>query len=265
MRDLKTLPQAIVLPRLDGKGVVEYKLEYNGLPSQCGRCRSTKHLVRFCPKRDFKARRGHFQQKKFNPPKEAPPPSAPKESQIEEAAPPKAQPTEEEVPIEPQPTENHLEKPTHQILKEGATAIHMQRSDNQATTDNPTHQKTLNFDQDFAPDLQPNEMNFPQLTPLQSSEPETPDRKTKTPIHREEESIQAERVPLQEAETTPPIFVWRRKDTMEEQQTTKGKETLKRPDSAPITRHGYRSGRLADDFWTTLNIPNTPHDIRKRL
>ena len=61
VRDLKTLPQAVVLPRLNGEGEVEYKLEYNGLPSQCGRCRSTEHLVRFCPKKEFKIRRGTYQ------------------------------------------------------------------------------------------------------------------------------------------------------------------------------------------------------------
>jgi hypothetical protein len=45
VRDLKTLSQSVVLPILDGEGVVEYKLEYIRLPNQCGRCRSTKHLV----------------------------------------------------------------------------------------------------------------------------------------------------------------------------------------------------------------------------
>ena len=60
VRDLKTLPQSVILPRLDGEGVVKYKLEYSGLPSQCGRCRSTDHLVRFCPKKDFKPSSGAY-------------------------------------------------------------------------------------------------------------------------------------------------------------------------------------------------------------
>lgn len=37
------------------------------------------------------------------------------------------------------------------------------------------------------------------------------------------------------------------------------------PDSAPITRQGYRTGRLAEDFWGTLGIPNTPSSTRKTL
>ena len=36
-------------------------------------------------------------------------------------------------------------------------------------------------------------------------------------------------------------------------------------DSAPITRQGYRTGRLAEDFWATTNIPNTPPSPRKTL
>lgn len=67
VRDLKTLPQSVVLPRLDGEGVVEHKLVYSGLPIQCGRCRSTEHSVRFCPKKDLKLRRGTYQPRKPQP------------------------------------------------------------------------------------------------------------------------------------------------------------------------------------------------------
>ena len=48
--DLGNLPHAVVIPRLDGEGVVEYKLEFSGLPNQCGRCRSKDHQVKHCPK-----------------------------------------------------------------------------------------------------------------------------------------------------------------------------------------------------------------------
>lgn len=41
----------MVIPRLDGDATVEYRLEFNGLPKQCGRCRAHDHLVRNCPKR----------------------------------------------------------------------------------------------------------------------------------------------------------------------------------------------------------------------
>lgn len=43
IRDRNTLPHTAVLPRLDGEGVVEYTLEYSGLPNQYGRCRSREH------------------------------------------------------------------------------------------------------------------------------------------------------------------------------------------------------------------------------
>lgn len=33
VKDLNTLPHTIVVPRLDGEGVVEYTLEYSGLPT----------------------------------------------------------------------------------------------------------------------------------------------------------------------------------------------------------------------------------------
>lgn len=50
VQDLQRLPQMVVIPRLDGEGIVEYSLEYSGLPNQCGRCRGHDHLVRNCPK-----------------------------------------------------------------------------------------------------------------------------------------------------------------------------------------------------------------------
>jgi hypothetical protein len=34
IKDLDTIPHTIFFPRLDGEGVVEYALEYNGLPNQ---------------------------------------------------------------------------------------------------------------------------------------------------------------------------------------------------------------------------------------
>ena len=49
-KDLNNLPQTVVIPRLDGEGMVEYELEFSGLPHQCGRCRSRDHQVRHCPK-----------------------------------------------------------------------------------------------------------------------------------------------------------------------------------------------------------------------
>ena len=51
VQDLHRLPQAVVIPRLDGERTVEYTLEYSGLPNQCGRCQGHDHLVRNCPKK----------------------------------------------------------------------------------------------------------------------------------------------------------------------------------------------------------------------
>lgn len=81
----------------------------------------------------------------------------------------------------------------------------------------------------------------------------------------------------QTMEKTPtPVFVWRSKppndDSPRTQETTtdKGKAKAKpnipkAPDSTPITRQGYRTGRLAEDFWTALDIPNIPPSPRKTL
>ena len=43
----------------------------------------------------------------------------------------------------------------------------------------------------------------------------------------------------------------------------KGKDKL--PESTPLTRQGYRSGRLAEDFWTAIGVPNTPTSNPKML
>ena len=44
----------------------------------------------------------------------------------------------------------------------------------------------------------------------------------------------------------------------------KGKQ-VRTPDSTPLTRQGYRSRRLADDFWLALKTPHTPLSPRKTL
>lgn len=54
VRDTNNLPQTVVLPSLDDEGELEYKLEYSGLPNQCGRCRALDHQVRHCPRRELK-------------------------------------------------------------------------------------------------------------------------------------------------------------------------------------------------------------------
>lgn len=51
VQDIQTLPLTVDIPRLDGTGVIEFKLEYSGLPNQCGRCRSHEHHVKHCPRK----------------------------------------------------------------------------------------------------------------------------------------------------------------------------------------------------------------------
>jgi hypothetical protein len=97
------------------------------------------------------------------------------------------------------------------------------------------------------PELLPTETNFPHLSsPVPMQTP--PQQSTQQP-------------------GTPHTFIWRKKPTADETTTDKGKSKLKTPAAAsvPLTRQGYRSGRLADDLWDVLNIPNTPATARKKL
>jgi hypothetical protein len=55
------------------------------------------------------------------------------------------------------------------------------------------------------------------------------------------------------------------KNAEEDHTIGKGKEKARVNESAPITRQGYRSGQLAEDFWKALGTPNTPQTHRKRL
>ena len=65
-------------------------------------------------------------------------------------------------------------------------------------------------------------------------------------------------------------FVWGSRPSPSEHQNKggekgKGKLVSQTPESTPITRQGYRSGRLADDFWIALNTPHTPASFRKTI
>jgi hypothetical protein len=212
--DLSTIPHTVILPRLDGEGVVEYALEYSGLPNQCGRCRSKDHQVRHCPK----IRRR--EQMPNNAAEAEPVRKLNLETNIREHI------TSEE------PTEQQNNTTTPII----ATSI-----PDPATPVLPSPE----CNNIFPAELQPNDHNFPQLTSP------TPGTSRHTP---------------REQETTP-TFVWSSKQIAECQATGKGKEPAQtpRPESAPITRQGYRSGRLADDFWAVIGVPGTPQSQKKKL
>ena len=101
-------------------------------------------------------------------------------------------------------------------------------------------------DFDFAT-LKPDDINFPKLKTLSPTQ------------HRQHESDPS-------ARSTESQFVWKSQHiaaSIPKSEGVKGKGKL--PDSTPITRQGYRTGRLAEDFWTNLGMPNTPPATAKKL
>lgn len=69
-----------------------------------------------------------------------------------------------------------------------------------------------------------------------------------------------------ESETTS-AFVWIIKPPTTASAKGKEKEKTqpKNPDSTPLTRQGYRTGRLAEDFWTVVGMSHTPNTLKKKL
>lgn len=121
--------------------------------------------------------------------------------------------------------------------------------------------------EDIPATLLPDDINFPRLP--------SPARRLSSPPSRAG-SPSASQVHTPPTFEITPIFVWRNKPPNEEirhivePQTDKGKSKAKPnipriPDSTPITRQGYRTGRLTEDFWGALGIPNTPPFTRKTL
>ena len=253
VKDLNDLPQTIIVPRLDREGEVEYTLEYSGLPSQCGRCRSRDHPVRYCPKKEVKlysktSNRNTQPAPKSKPiapdkpiaivkPIEEPLPSidAGAESQESPTAPEIEQPKASDDPPQLTTDTTDLGPDTHSPLEESEVTP-------EATTDGMPQATDI----DPPPELQPNEENFPRL-----SSP-GPSHKSPPPS------------PCTQQPSTPQAFIWRQKPTTPASVANKGKEKAQ-VESTPITRQGYRSGRLADDFWSVLNIPGTPSSQKKKL
>ena len=245
VKDLHTLPQVIVVPRLDGKGTAKYTLEFSGLPHQCGRCRSREHQVRHCPRKE------HIRNRV---PKTNPAPH-----------PPHSTPAQVQPPVdnEQQEAEKALSPTKHVAHDAPSTEPQAPASPHQmpSTTTEPssssvsptTQQEGSNAD----PGLHTNELNFPKL----------PSAKRTTT--QEAELGHTPNVPVNV--DSPPHFVWRSKPpTIQPEETdpaeeTKGKAVAKATNSTPITRQGYKTRRLADDFWSTLNPPNARKSARKTL
>ena len=118
--------------------------------------------------------------------------------------------------------------------------------------------------------LLPDEINFPRLPSLASHSLASPARQTTTTS-----PIPQIKTPQTTEKPAPPAFIWGPQPREDPQQigetlTDKGKLKAKHsipriPDSAPITRQGYRSGCLAEDFWAALGVPNVPLSSRKTL
>ena len=237
VKDLNHLPKTIKVPRLDREGVVTHKLEYSGFPNQCGRCRSRDHQVRNCPKKETKPPRPD----PLN--NDQPAANADQPGNNEEA-----RPEAQEIPPVADTRKESTEEPTQTSQEEEGTATQEQTDPNQPSSEDPAPDPKLQPEEPdpYPPELQPTEENFPQLN--------SPGTGAKSPPH----------ATTTQQPVTPKAFVWRQKAAASTSSETKGKEKVK-AESTPITRQGYRSGRLADDFWEVLNIPGTPSTQKRKL
>jgi hypothetical protein len=250
VKDLDNLPHTVVIPRLDGKGSKEYALEFSGLPNQCGRCRSREHQVRFCPRKEFTGRQQRVTGRRIEqtrPPMHTTPnctsnPPPTRTSDLEQPGTAEESQAKETSPQPEQP----------ETSKAGEESYSPKAEDRGDTcTADPRHkpitaQPTEQDEAAEASTLHPDEVNFPKLP---------------SPKRKADQRETPEPTP-----TTPPPtqFVWCNTPATHKE-GEKGKQVTKAPDSAPITRQGYRSGRLTEDFWVALQTPNTPTSQRKTL
>ena len=255
MRDLHTLPQAIVIPRLDGHGTIEYSLEFSGLPHQCGRCRSHDHQVRHCPRKEHPRKRDpkpHPIQLQTHSSSNTNEPTPSIVTPLDTKDEPNCQGQEgADQPIPTTPPA-HAEPPSPVGAQQLDTVTAAEVTPNSATHEVPPNTTSQDTE------LRTNDINFPKLP-----------SSNKNPAIEGEDNSTATTSPS--SDTPLAHFIWRSKPpslTQEEPEGSreaKGKAIAKASDSTPITRQGYRTGRLADDFWTTMNPPNTPQSQRKTL
>ena len=273
VRDLHQLPQTVVIPRLDGDGTVEYQLEFSGLPKQCGRCRAHDHLVKNCPKKtpaggkkkegfaahnvpDFgsepaktpesdRTQEGGREDTKKQPPKEA--------THIQDNSLVESNNTSTDQPKVQEITPQRA--PQQKIHRSHSAEVAAGRSPSPPKVAASPHSAGNNAiatpDQLENNPLKPDDINFPKL-----QSPALVPRK-----------IPTQQTPDTSSKTQGPQFVWQSPHTTTptHKLTEGGKGKDKLPDSTPLTRQGYRSGRLAEDFWTSLGMPNTPTTNPKML
>ena len=267
VREIDRLPQTVVIPRLDGEGTVEYHLEYSGLPHQCGRCRGHDHLVRNCPRKFPPVRK-----------KEAPVKTNVAETREEPIRGPELRASQEDnsaflaVPLQhfanlekpfevstnllPTHTEDvyqNQEPASKTPISQAGASVDVQKTAPNIVKDTET---TTSWDEDCVPVEQPaikinllHPDDFPKL-PSPAAAPR------KNTLHQEDESIKKQEPP----------FVWSSPHAGKAAQTLeRGRGKDKPLDSTPLTRQGYRTGRLAEDFWQALGMPNTPVTKNKVL
>jgi len=235
-------------------------------PKQCGRCRSFDHQVRYCPKRDPYSKQRDLSQKQQEEGSQAaaviPEPVNTVEedfsqdrnhirvvqaAQTDKQTPPSTvSPLPGDTPVRQEPSRMEINNiPTPNI--ETQAPQHPNSPAHCTPREKGSPPPTVEHKQDLSanPNLQADDINFPKLS--------TPAR-TLT------------------QETIPPIstptshFIWRARTSAEQTPTTKtdrGKNKVS--ESAPITRQGYRTGRLAEDFWSALGMPHTPQSNPKML
>ena len=101
--------------------------------------------------------------------------------------------------------------------------------------------------------LTPDDINFPKLqTPTSGTQ--------RTSVKQNKDS---------ESKSKEPQFVWKTQQVAnlltKKHTGESGKVKDRFSESTPLTRQGYRSGRLAEDFWTVIGMPNTPAAKSKML
>ena len=269
VRNLHQLPQTVVIPRLDGEGTVEYQLEFSGLPKQCGRCRALDHLVRNCPKKAPPVRQKEGPTKSRDPDRGSDPTKIPEQAGLQQtkkdALPILTQeatqdsslasntvPTDRPETQEPPPSPNKMKPLPNNSIGSGEE-VSQHRSNLNETTCTPTEEdsaKTSESPTGFKM-LKPDDINFPKLQTPASATRRTQDQQT----------------PDSSSKNQKPKFVWQSTQIAlpARKPTEGGRGKDKHLESTPLTRQGYRSGRLAEDFWSALGTPNTPSTNPKML
>lgn len=295
VRDIHHLPQTVVIPRLDGDGTVEYKLEFSGLPKQCGRCRAHDHLVRNCPRRTSPVRKKEdLRNRGLETKKEA----------LQETEPGGTSLSSNDNQHTELGRSQELPSPQkeHRLSTQEHSGIHSTRQSaspvselGNTTVVSPT-QEHSGIPSARQSELKPVSANLgttavgdsPQLSPLVEVSGGASPNKAK--ISQEEHNIsmlKPDDVNFPKLQTPPTArrgsppkhtsdspseqtqFIWGSTQfvtPVSKPQTTEGgRGKEKQPESAPLTRQGYRSGRLAEDFWSMIGMPNTPPSHPKML